>query len=182
MAGTVENTDHEVGDLDRLGLGQAGQIVRRLGVDIDDAVGQSATHGDFVHINVGGVQKAPVAGHRNHRQGVGAALRCNRRPFQRVEGDIDLGPIAGADLLADKQHRRLVAFALADDDGAVDTEDVERLPHGVDGSLVGGHFVAPAHQPRRRQGRGLGDANDFQRQIAVHGRGVLAHPASDPSL
>ena len=35
-----------------------------------------------------------------------------------------LGPCAGADLLADVEHRRLVALALADDHRAVDVEHV----------------------------------------------------------
>ena len=77
------------------------------------------------------------------------------------------GPSPRADLLADIEHRRLVALALADDDGAVDVEAVERRAHGVDGGLVGGLLVAAAHQPRGGHGRRLGDAHRLQRQVAV---------------
>src|SRR3546814_4342458 len=59
-----------------------------------------------------------------------AALRGDRGAFERVERDVDLRA-AAADLLADVEHRCLVALALADHDGAVDLEVVERGPHGV---------------------------------------------------
>ena len=58
-----------------------------------------------------------------------------------------LGAAAGADLLADVEHRRLVALALADHHRAVDVEHVERLAHGVDRRLVGRVLVAVADQP-----------------------------------
>ena len=90
-----------------------------------------------------------------------------------------LGPLPGADLLADVEHRRLVALALADHHGAVDVEHVERLAHRVDGGLVGGLLVAVADQPGAGEGRGLGHADGVQRQVAVLAE-IVAH-ASSPS-
>ena len=49
---------------------------------------------------------------------------------------------------ADEQHRRLVALALADDDGAVERQLVQRVAHGGNGSGVGCLFVAPADHAR----------------------------------
>ena len=77
------------------------------------------------------------------------------------------GPLPVADLLADEQHRRLVALALADHHGAVDRQLVELAPHGVDRGLVGGLLVAAAAQPRRRDGRALGHAHDLERENAL---------------
>jgi hypothetical protein len=62
--------------------------------------------------------------HGDDGQRVGHVLGGQRRAFQRVERDIDLGAVAIADLLADIEHRRFVALAFADDDDAL---DVERL-------------------------------------------------------
>ena len=44
-----------------------------------------------------------------------------------------------ADLLADEQHRRLVALALADDDRAGHLDVVERPAHRLGRRPVGGH-------------------------------------------
>jgi hypothetical protein len=77
------------------------------------------------------------------------------------------GPVAGADLLADVQHRGLVALTLADDDDALDVEQVQLVAHGVDGGLVGGLFVAAPDQPGRSMGGGFGDAAKAERQEPV---------------
>jgi hypothetical protein len=76
------------------------------------------------------------------------------------------------DLLADEQHRRLVALALADHDGAVDRQLVHLLAHGIDGGLVGVLLVAAPAQLRGGDRRPLGHPHDLDRQDAVqHGCG-----------
>jgi hypothetical protein len=77
------------------------------------------------------------------------------------------GSTAISDLLADEQHRRLVALALADHDGALDRQLVELAPHGVDRGLVGRLFVAMAAQPSRRHRGALGHPDDFKRKNAL---------------
>ena len=57
------------------------------------------------------------------------------------------------DLLADVEHRRLVALAFADDDCAVDGDGVHGVPHGLDGDVVGVFAVALAHGFGARQSR-----------------------------
>ena len=73
----------------------------------------------------------------------------------------------GAKALADEEHGRLVALALADDDGAVDGQAVQLAAHGVHGGLVGGLLVATATQARRGHGGALGHADEFKRQDAL---------------
>ena len=86
---------------------------------------------------------------------------------------------ARADRLADEQHRRLVALALADHHGAADVDRVERAAHRLDGDVIGELAIAAAHQPRRRERRGLGDADDFEREVAVlHGGRCTALPGA----
>ena len=51
----------------------------------------------------------------------------------------DVRRLRVADLLADVEHRRLVALALADDDRAGHLGVVHGLAHGGDGGLVGAH-------------------------------------------
>ena len=124
-----------------------------------DAGRQAAADSDLVHVGVGRVEEAAVRRHGDAGDRVRAALGADRGALERIEGDVDLGAVAGADLLADVEHRRLVALALADHHRAVDVEDVERLAHGVDRRLVGRLLVAVADQPGAGQRGRLGDAD-----------------------
>ena len=130
--------------------------------------------GDLVHVDVGRVEERAAFRHRHHGDGARHVLGAQRRALQRIERDVDLRAAAGADLLADEQHRRLVALALADDDGAVDRQIVQFAAHGVDRCLVGRLLVAAAAQPRRRHRSALGDPCHLQRESAVeHGAGLV---------
>ena len=100
----------------------------------------------------------------------GMFLAHKRRAFERIDGDVDLRPRHGADLLADEQHRRLVELALADHHGAVDRQLVELAPHGVDRGLVGGLFLAAAAQPRGGDRGAFGHAHDLDRENALQRR------------
>ena len=137
--------------------------------------GSPVADGDLVHVGVGRGEEAALLRHGEHGERVGAAGRADRGALQRVERDIEAGALAGADRLADVEHRGLVPLALADHHGAGDIERVEAAPHGVDGGLVRGHLVAPADQPGRRAGRGLRHAHRIQRQVAVEGDDVVDH-------
>ncbi len=65
-----------------------------------------------------------------------------------------------AQLLADVEHRRLVALALADHDAARDLHLVEDAPHRLDRDAVGVLAVAAAHGVGRRDRRLLGDGDE----------------------
>ncbi len=73
-----------------------------------------------------------------------------------------------ADLLADVQHRRLVALALADDDPPGELDLVHRPAHRLDRGAVGLVLLAAAHEPRRSKRRRLGDADHLEREELFH--------------
>ena len=113
---------------------------------------------------------------------VGAGLGGDRGAFERIERDVDAraGALRRADLLADVEHRRLVALALADHDGAVDVERVERGAHRLDRGGVGGLLVAAADQLRGGDRGRLGDPNHLQHQDAIENAACLDHISCHP--
>ena len=70
--------------------------------------------------------------------------------------------VRGADLLADVEHRRLVALALTDDDRAVDRHRIHLAPHRLDRDLIGLVPVALPHRVRAGDGRLLDDAQEVE--------------------
>ncbi len=91
------------------------------------------------------MQQAAALGCRHHGNGVGLPHRAQVGALERIHGDVDFVGCAAdpvrllreTDLLADVEHRRLVALAFADHDGAVDGDGVHLLAHGLDGHLIG---------------------------------------------
>ena len=122
---------------------------------------------DLLHVDVGRVQQRAAIGHRHGRDRARHVLGAQRGAFERIDGDIDLRAGVQPDLLADEQHRRFVALALADHDRALDRQLVELAAHRIDRGLVGGLLVAVAAQPRRRHRRPLRHPHDFERQDAL---------------
>jgi hypothetical protein len=80
-----------------------------------------------------------------------------------------LGPssLRRADPLADVEHRRLVALALADHHRSVERELVELGAHRLDRGGVGGIVVAAADPVRRGDRRGFGHPDHFQHEDPV---------------
>ena len=175
MAGTIQNAGDEVGNLHALRLGEALEVRSRAFVEVDQAVGKPAADGDLVHVDVGRVEETVLLRHGDDRERVGEPFRSDGGSFQRVERDVDLGPAAGAHLLADIEHRRLVALALADHHSAVYGEAVERRSHRIDRDLIGGPLVPAAHQPGCRERRRLGHPDRLERKVPVHLRGGFGH-------
>ena len=68
----------------------------------------------------------------------GSAGGAQVRALERIDGDVDLGAsvVAVADLLADVEHRRLVALAFTDDDGPAHVHVAEGATHRLDGDAV----------------------------------------------
>ena len=148
-------------------LREVDDVVGGRRVEIDDTLRIAGPDRDLLHINVGRIEQRAAFRHRHRGDGARHVLGAQGRAFERIDGDVDLGSDLGADLLADEQHRRLVALALPDHHRAVDRQLVELAPHGVDGRLVGGLLVAAAAQPRRRHRRTLGHAHDLERENAL---------------
>ena len=93
--------------------------------------------------------------------------RGQPRPFERVDGDVDLRALAVADLLAVVEHRRLVLLALADDDARRPSTPCRAGAHRVDGGLVGGDLVAAPDPAPGGQRRRLRDADELEREVPV---------------
>ena len=73
--------------------------------------------------------------------------------------------VAETDLLADIEHRRLVALPFANDNRAVDRHRVHDLAHRLDGDMVRPVAVALAHGVSAGDGRLLDDAKKLERKI-----------------
>ena len=119
------------------------------------------------------MQQAAALRRGQHRDRVRRAGRAQVRAFERIDGDVhfveahrprtvDLGGVHLADLLADEQHRRFVALAFADDDGAVDRHGVHHAAHRLDGDLVGLVPIALPHRVGAGNGRLFDDPQKFE--------------------
>ena len=172
MARAIEDHGGDGLRLHALGLGKIVDVFAGRRVEIDDAIGITGADRDLVHVDVRRVQERTLFGHGDGCDGAGHVLGAQSGAFERIDSNVDFEPALGADLLADKQHRRFVQLALADDDGAVDRQFVELAPHGVHGGLVGGFFFSAPAQPRRVDRRTLGHAYDLHRQNALQHHAV----------
>ena len=166
VAVAVEDAGHQVGHLAVLRAREFAQVLADRRVEIDHAVGQAAADGDLVHVDVGRVQEVAMLGQRHDGERAGAALGGERGAFQRIDGDVHRRA-AGADLLADIQHRRLVHLALADHHGAVDGDGVEGAAHRLHRGAVGLVLLAEADPARGGECGCLGDAHQFECEVAV---------------
>ena len=169
QVGVARALEHERGDflgLHALGLGERDDVLVGGRVEIDDAGRIARADRDLLHIDVGRVQQRAALGHGHDGDGAGHVLGAKRGAFQRIDGDIDLGALLVPDFLADEQHGRFVALALADAHDAVDRQLVQLAAHGIDRGLVGGHLVAAAAQPRSGDRGALRHAHDLDREHA----------------
>ena len=176
MAVALEHDDGEVVHVDALRLGDALEVLGRCRVDVD-RVRRLGPGGDLVHVQRRAREEHRAAlGDGDDGDRVRHPERGQPGPFERVDGDVDLGPGAVADLLAVEEHRRLVLLPLADHDDAAHRNGVEHEAHRVDGGLVGGDLVAAPRPARREGGGGLRDANELEREVPVGYRAVdVAH-------
>ena len=115
----------------------------------------------------GACKQAAALGDGEYRERVRHRLGADRRAFERIDGDVDLRPVAVADLLADVEHRRFVHLALADDDRAAHGYAAELAAHGIDGSLVGGLLVSSASEARSGDRGRLGHPCDLENEHPI---------------
>ena len=175
VARAVEDERGDLGGLDALRLGERADILLRRRVEIDHARRVAGSDRDLLHVDVGRVEQRAAFRHRHGGDRAGHVLGAQRGAFERIDGDVDLGTAAAAaDLLADEEHRRLVALALPDHHGAEDRQIVHLAPHRIDRRLVRRLLVAPAAQIGGGDRRALGHPCDLQREDAVQRRAGVA--------
>src|SRR5688500_1202990 len=174
VARPVEDADHQVADAASERLRNRTQVEADGCVQIDDLAGARA-HDQLLHVYVGRVQEAAPFRGGQHGKRVGRAGRAQVRAFEWIDRDVHLRVGAAvpfvvreANLLADEQHRRLVALAFADDDGAVDRDGVHLAAHRFNSNLVRLVPIALSHRLGARDRRLLDDAEEVERQVQVH--------------
>ena len=173
----VQDHDRHLLGPDALGLRDGAHVLVGRRRDVDRVGGLGADR-HLLHVDGGAGEEHRVArGQRDDGERVRLAVGGEPGPVDRVDGDVDAGPLAVADLLAVEQHGRLVLLALADHDGAVHRDAVDHEPHRVDGGPVGGQLVAAADPAARGQRGGLRHADQLHREVAV-GALLGAHAGS----
>ena len=163
----VENACRDLRHRHALGFRQSDDVVAGRRVEIDEARRVAGADGDFVHVHVGRVQQAAALRNSEHGERVRHRLGTDGRALERIDGDVDLGSLARADLLADVEHRRLVHLAFADDDSAANGELQELTAHGIDRRLVRRLFSSAPAQACRRDRCRLGHARHLEDKHAV---------------
>src|SRR5262249_26597868 len=156
VARPVENASRDVGQRDAFRLRHGVERVAGRCVQIQDALRVAGPDGDLVHVHVGRIEQPASLGDGEHSQRVGHGLGADGGALQRIDGNIDLGTVANAQLLADVEHGTFVHLAFADHHAAFDVNLGELLAHGIDGGLVGGLLVATAPETGGGDGGGLG--------------------------
>src|SRR3954447_6591417 len=167
VPGSVEHHDGHVFDRAVLGFGDRLDVVldRRFDVDV---VGSVRPGDELLHVEDGGrvIHRAAIR-HRHDGDRVVHALGGQRGAVDRVDGDVAVGPVAVADLLAVVEHRRFVLLALTDDDDAVHRHGGDELAHGVGSGCVGAVLVAPPDPSPCGHRRGFGDPDQLEGEVAV---------------
>src|SRR4051794_16696107 len=172
MPFAVEDHDGQFIDVALKRLGDLIQILVYGVVQIDVIGGSRADH-DFVHVDVRCVEQAAFFRGGEHRDRIRGTRRAKVRSFERIDGDVDLGinlalgPTA-AQRFADVENRRLVAFALADDDCPAHLEPVQLFAHRLDGYLIGVLPFAIAHRARCSDGRFFRDTQKTDLETGFH--------------
>ena len=90
------------------------------------------------------------------RERRGDYLGATIQVIPHITNEIKRRAIAGADLLADIQHRRFIALALANHDGTANVQHVELIAHCLDCDPVRFLLVPTSDHARRRNGCSLG--------------------------
>ena len=118
MAGAIQHDHDEVLDVAVQTLGDGTQVVRGRGVQIDGAFARRPDD-DFLHVQVGSVKQAALFAGGQDGNRAGSAGGAKVGAFQGIDGNIDGGEIAtadmlcGADFFTDEEHGGFVSFALA---------------------------------------------------------------------
>ena len=133
-----------------------------------DLAGRLRRDDQLLHVNVRRVENPAALGDRENGDRVGLALGDEVGALHRIDGDVDVEPAAGADLLPDEQHRGLVPLPLPDHDAAADRQPPQRVAHRRHRGLVGAVVVPLAHVVSGGHRRGFGHGHDVDRERPLH--------------
>ncbi len=116
VAWTIHDASRDFVWLHTLCLGNSMDVVSRRRIKIDDAPRIARTNGNLFHVNIWCVKQVAFLSDGNNGQRVRQILCANRRAFQRIERDINVRPLLGADFFTNIKHWRFIAFAFTDHD------------------------------------------------------------------
>src|SRR5262249_31169868 len=114
VAWPVEQDGGNFGRLDAFGPRQVHDVFVGWGVEIDGAFWIAGADCDLLHVAVRRVQQRTGIGHCDGRDRPWHVLGAERCPFQRINRNVDLRAMLGADFFTDEEHRGFVDLALAD--------------------------------------------------------------------
>ena len=149
-----------------------GDVLRDRCRDVD-GVGEVGSDGDLLHVEDSGrVEHRAALGDCQHRDRVRHALGHQGGSVDGVDGEVALGAVAVADLFPVVEHRRFVLLTFADDDDSAHRNRADQLTHGVDGCSVATFLIAATDPASRGERTGLGDAYEFEGEVAIWRHGA----------
>ena len=173
VARTVQNHYNEILHFAIKALGDGLQVMGNRRVEFDSALA-GRSDDDLFHVQIGRVEQAAAfAGGENHDR-VGRASRAKIGAFERVHRDVHFRVFMAlvsngrADFFADEEHWRFVAFAFADDDGAVHADAIHGAAKCFHGHLIGLAPIAEAHGAGRRNRSSLYNTQKLQTKRLLH--------------
>src|SRR6185437_4874891 len=118
----VEHDDDQVFHVAVHAFGNVLQVVDHGRINVHCALAGRADH-DLFHVAVRRIQQSAAFRSGQHGDGAGRAGGAQVRALEGIDGDVHLGNFGavgkfGANFFADVKHGRLIAFALANHDGA----------------------------------------------------------------
>ena len=120
------------------------------------------------------MQQPAALARREHRDRIGRARRAQICSLQRIDRNIHRRKIrfrrvrGQPHLLSDVQHRRFIAFAFADHDGAVHLQAVHRFAHRLHRHFIRLVTIAKTHRARCCNCRVFYHSQEFQAQLSFH--------------
>jgi hypothetical protein len=169
----LEDDDRDVAHPAAERIGDPAQVLGRPIADVDLAR-RHRPDAQLFHVRVRGVGQPARLGRRKHGDRAGLAVGDQVRSLERVDRDVHardvvaIAQVGAADPLADVQHRRLVAFALTDDDPAGEVDLVHRPAHRLGRRRIGPVLLVPTHEPRRLDRRRHRHPDHLEREELLH--------------
>ena len=155
-------------------------VSRQRPVEVEQ-VGDLLAAGHLFHVDAGaGVEHRAALGEGDHGQGAGHAAGAERRPLERVDGDVDLTGGLPSPICSPLKSIGASSFSPSPitTTPSIETESsTKRIASTA--APVGGDLVAAADPAGGGERGGLGDAHQLQREVAI-GLGRESSPPSGP--